>query len=129
MDAAHGGCKYKIAAGHERCPPRDLMDFETNDAVIWECDDGFESGSQCVKKCNTEQDWMMNVKYWQAKVNVECYCKGTCQWKGLLTKCSRRGCNEPPPVEQPGSDYPLGHKSAMCQTLLGEPVDYATALR
>ena len=105
------------------------MKKENNDAVIWDCDDGFESGSKCVKRCNSEKDWMMKMKEWQKKVDLECYCKGTCKWKGIVSPCSQTGCDKGPNVELPGGYYSAGMESAMCETALGEPFDYATALR
>ena len=132
FDGAHDGCKYKAVAGHERCPTPSLMEEESEDAVVWQCDDGFEAGSKCVKHCNTDEDWMMKVGRWaDPKVDLHCYCKGTCKWKGTVNKCSRMGCTVPPPVlkEGDGGYHYEGFKGPMCDTASGQPVDYDTTLR
>ena len=131
LDAAHGGCKYKAASGHEQCPTPALMDGENDNSVVWKCDDGFEAGSQCVKQCNEDEGWMLKVSKWGTpKVDSECYCKGTCKWKGITTKCSRTGCTSAPPVltPEPGTYYYDGMTGPKCESSTGEPVDYASAL-
>jgi len=127
LDNAHQGCKYKIASGHETCPTPDLMEGETDTSTIWDCDDGFESGSKCIKRCDGDLGWKMIVGKWNTpKVNKECYCKGTCKWKGTVNKCSRAGCSKSPNVWSTPGPSTVGAK---CETAGGQSVDYATAHR
>ena len=84
---------YKIQDGHESCGgPPDLIGDETADAVEWLCDDGYESGSTCNKKCVSYYSYQSSN---EPKTFSECSCKGTCKWKWNTTECKASLCPVP----------------------------------
>ena len=79
---------------------------EDETGVEWNCDDGFNGGSKCDKRCIGSFQYMMFASGNQPKTETECVCKGTCKWSLKTSECRAKRCKPPvwEPV-QPGACY------------------------
>ena len=100
MDDSPDGCRYKKQSGHETCKVPDLLEGESEDGVIWDCDDNFEAGSKCEKRCNAAEGWALNDRFGAKSLlgSTRCICKGSCRMAQIKQACTRRGCFGPPPL-------------------------------